>query len=122
MPFLRLLPAILALLLIGAHGYRAGWDLLVPACLVAIGLLWLRERWVPRLVQVVLVLAALEWVRTLFVLAAERAAEGRPALRLAIILGAVAAVTLAAAWPLATRRVREWYAGGDAGVPAARVP
>jgi hypothetical protein len=44
-----------------------------------------------------LLVGAVEWLRTLAVLAAQRIAAGQPWLRLAVILGAVALLTAAAA-------------------------
>ena len=90
---LRLIPVILSFLLLGAHFYRAG---LVPAavlCIAVLFLLFLRKSWVPRLFQALLVLGALEWLRTLYFLAAMRIAWGEPWTRLAVILGTVALLT-----------------------------
>ncbi len=56
-------------------------------------LLALPGRWPVRLLQVLLLGAAAEWVRTAARLAAGRMAAGEPWLRLAAILAAVAAVT-----------------------------
>jgi len=90
---LRLLPAILSCLLLGAHFYRAGLPLLMVFCAAAPLLLLLRRPWVPRLFQALLALGALEWLRTLYLFAAEREAFGQPWTRLAVILGAVALFT-----------------------------
>jgi hypothetical protein len=109
MPVFRLLPAALALLVLGAHFYRAGLTFLVPACIGLVLILVVRLAWVPRLVTFALALAALEWLRTLLVLADARLEEGQPWLRLAIILGSVTVLTLAAAWPLRSAAVRRWY-------------
>ena len=76
MNFFRLLPVILSLLLLGAHFYRGGLPLLTLLCGVLPALLFLRKPWVPRLFQVLLLLGALEWLRTLYVLAAMRIAWG----------------------------------------------
>jgi len=112
MPILRLLPAVLALLVLAAHFYRAGVAFLVPACIGLVLLLAVRLAWVPRAVTVALVLAALEWLRTLLVLADARLEAGQPWLRLAVILGSVAILTLVAAWPLRSDAIRHWYGAG----------
>jgi hypothetical protein len=112
MPVLRLLPAVLALLLLAAHFYRADLAFLVPACIGLVLLMTVRLAWVPRLVAGALVLAALEWLRTLLVLAGARLEAGESWLRLVIILGGVLVLTLAAAWPLRTAAVRHWYGSG----------
>ncbi len=112
MPLLRLLPAALALLVLAAHFYRAGLAFLVPLCLGLVLLMAVRLAWVPRILAATLVLAALEWLRTLVVLADARLEAGEPWLRLVAILGAVSLLTLAAAWPLRSADLRRWYAGG----------
>jgi uncharacterized membrane protein HdeD (DUF308 family) len=109
MPILRLLPAALALLVLAAHFYRAGLVFLVPLCLGLVLLMAVRLAWVPRIVTAALVLAALEWLRTLLVLADARLEAGDPWLRLVAILGLVLALTLLAAWPLRSAAVRRWY-------------
>jgi len=112
MPILRLLPALLALLVLAAHFYRAQLVFLVPVCIGLVLLMAVRLAWVPRLVAGALVLAALEWLRTLLLLAGARLEAGQPWLRLAVILGSVLVLTLAAAWPLRSAAVRRWYGGG----------
>ena len=93
MNVLRLLPVILSFLLLAAHFYRAG---LVPLSALCVGLpflLFLRQPWVPRLLQLLLALGAVEWLRALYGFAAMRIAFGEPWTRLAVILGAVAVFT-----------------------------
>jgi hypothetical protein len=96
--FLTLLPAILSYLVLGAHFLRGGHWVLVALCLALAGALAFRRRWVAILAQVTLVLAALEWVRTLLLLLEERRSLGEPYLRMVLILGGVAAFTLASAF------------------------
>lgn len=106
---LRLLPAVLALLLLAAHFYRAGLvALAVAACLLPLALL-VKKPWIPRLFQVVLVAAALEWCRTLYVIAQMRIAFDMPWARMALILGAVAAFSALAALLFETRGLRRRY-------------
>jgi hypothetical protein len=112
-PVLSLLPAALALVVLAAHFYRAGLGFLVPACAGLVLLMAVRLAWVPRVVGAALALAALEWLRTLVVLAGARLEAGQSWLRLVVILGLVLLLTLAAAWPLRSRAVRRWYAGGE---------
>jgi hypothetical protein len=88
---------VLSLIVLGAHFLRYGNMLGVLGALVLIGMLFVRQAWVARLIQVILVLGALEWVRTLFVMARWRAAQGEPFVRMVVILGIVAAVTLCSA-------------------------
>lgn len=99
MNFLRLLPPSVALLLLAAHFARAGgWGWFWAAlCVALIALAAVPRPWAARVLQGALVVGTVEWIRTLVALAAARAAAGQPYTRLALILGAVAALTLASA-------------------------
>lgn len=111
---LRLTPAILAFSLLGAHFYRDGLVPLVPSCIGAIVLLFVRLPWVRYLAVGALLLAAAEWARTLVVLAAGRMQAGEPWLRLVLIIGAVMLLTLASAWPFRSAPLGWWYTGSRA--------
>lgn len=89
--------AIVSCLLMAAHVLRTGWFFLAGVCLAMPLLLLARQAWVRRILQLVLVLAAAEWARTLVVLAQARQQTGQPWTRMALILGAVAAWTLTSA-------------------------
>ena len=105
----RLILPLLALLLLAAHFYRAEW--LLPAALsVALTLLLVVPRpWAARTLQVALVLGAVEWLRTMAAFVAMRMAVGQPYLRLVLILAAVAAFTLLAAWVFQNRPLRDRF-------------
>jgi len=119
MNFLRLLPVIFSFLLLAAHFYRAELALLVAACTFLPLLLFLRRPWVPQLFQGLLVIGALEWLRTLYVLAAMRMGFDQPWGRLALILGAVALFTALSGLVFNGRSLRLRYrrsrTGGSAG-------
>lgn len=106
---IRLLPVVLSLLLLGAHFYRAGQEALTGVCLALPLLLFLRRPWVPRLFQALLALAALEWLRTLYVFAGMRIAFEQPWTRLAIILGAVALLTALSGLVFRVVALRRFY-------------
>ena len=113
MNVLRVLPVIISFLLLGAHFYRAG--LAIPAGFFAVLPLSLlfRESWVPRLVQVLLVLGALEWLRTLVMFASVRIEFGQPWMRLALILGAVALFTALSGLVFGSKALQLRYAGKE---------
>ena len=90
---IRLIPVILSFLLLGAHFYRSGQVVLSGLCVLILLLLFLRKSWVPRVFQLLLLLGSLEWLRSLYFLAAMRIAWDQPWTRLAVILGAVAVFT-----------------------------
>jgi hypothetical protein len=110
---IRLLPVILSFLLLGAHFYRAGLEIAAVLCLALPFLLLLRKAWVPRLLQVVLVLGALEWLRSLYVLAAMRIAFEQPWTRLAFILVAVALFTGLSGLVFRRSKLRARYLGSE---------
>jgi len=91
------IPVVLSLVILGAHFMRYGNFAGVFVFSGLIALLFVRRAWVARLMQVVLVLGALEWVRTLYELVQVRAALGQPFIRMTLILGVVAAVSFCSA-------------------------
>lgn len=104
---LRLAPVLVSALLIAAHFLRVGAMGTVAVCLAFPALLLVRRPWAPRVVQAVLLLASLEWVRTLLAHLAQRQQAGQPWLRMAVILGAVAAFTALSALAVRGRPPRE---------------
>ena len=102
--------AALAFTVLAAHLYRAGHVLAAIAALAAMALLAVHRPWSRRALQGLLVLGALEWLRALAALVAARASMGAPYARLAIILGAVALLTAAAAAMLETPALRARFA------------
>jgi hypothetical protein len=109
--FLLLLPAGLSALVLGAHFLRRGELGLLAACLVLLGLLFVRRPWAVRLLQLALLAGAFEWLRTLAQLLPARRAAGEPWVRLVAILGGVALLTLLGAALFETRRLRARYRG-----------
>lgn len=97
MVLLLLLPAVLSLLVLCGHLLREGLLILIPLLFMMLPLLMMRSGWVARLWQIVLMLAALEWVRKAIFLAIERQEAGEPWLRMVLILGATAAFTFVSA-------------------------
>ncbi len=111
MMVVRLLPVLLSAVLLAAHFSRHDMPALIPVALLFPALLLVRRPWVPRVVQVILALAALEWIRTAMSLGRARLAAGEPWVRMALILGAVALVTAASALVLRLPAVRARYQG-----------
>lgn len=109
MSLLQLLPAGLSALVLGAHFLRAGNLGLLLASLALIALMFVRRPWAARIIQVGLLLGALEWLRALIVLVTLRMQTGEPFTRLAIILGSVAVVSVASTLLFRTRRLRQRF-------------
>ena len=107
-------PIVLSLLVLAAHFLRGGCLPLAVGLLGLLALLAVRRPWAARVMQVVLTLGALEWLRTLVTLAMRRSEQGEPFLRMTLILGAVAAVTLGSALLFETPTLRRLYgSSGD---------
>lgn len=109
MNFIRLLPVFFSFLLISAHFQRAGLSLIALVCLLAPGLLYFTRPWSPRILQILLLLSAVEWLRTLVSLVQLRQELGMDWTRLAIILGCVAAFTAASALVFQNGGIRKKY-------------
>ena len=64
-------PIVLSMLVLGAHFMRYANGSVIPIAVAAalLGLLFVRQPWVARLMQSVLVVGTVEWVITLFNLA-----------------------------------------------------
>ena len=103
------IPIVLSLVVLGAHFMRYGSTLGVIVAAGLIVLLFVRQWWVARLVQIALVLGAFEWVYTLYSMNQVRMAFGEPAMRLNVILGTVIAVTLASALLFQTKDLKKIY-------------
>jgi hypothetical protein len=100
MTYLQLVPATLSLVILAAHFLRSG-SLLVVFLVVLV-----RQPWAGRALQWVLVIGAIEWLRTLVVLTSQRRLEGLPYTRMALILAAVGVFTLSSALLVSTRRAK----------------
>jgi len=95
--FLLLIPTLLSCLVLAAHYFRGDNIYLMLAVCATPMLLLLRRTWATRLLQVLLVVGALEWVRTTLQIKAIRIEEGREWHRMAVILCSVAAFTCVSA-------------------------
>lgn len=103
------IPIVLSLVVLGAHYMRYGSTFAVVGVAALIVLLFVHRPWVARLMQVALVLAAMQWVHTLYDLAQLRIAFGESPTRLVIILGTVAAVTFCSALLFQTKTLKDTY-------------
>jgi len=109
------IPVALSLLVLGAHFLRYGSSIGVLAVLLLLALLFLRRPWVARVMQIVLALGTLEWLRTMVEIANTRALLGQPYGRMLVILGIVAAVTLCSALVFQSRTLKAVYGARKSG-------
>ena len=104
-----LIPVFMSLLLLAAHFLRYGNILFMAISLLAIPLLAIRKKWIVLLFRILLFLGTIEWVRTIWTLAAVRMEFGKPYLRMAIILGGVAVLTFLSAFVFNSKRLRNRF-------------
>lgn len=109
MNILRLLPTIFSFLILSAHFSRQDFPILSILCLLIPLILFIKRAWVAKLIQIVLIIGSIEWIRILFVYANERQAIGAPYIRLVIILGIVALFTGLSALVFRNQSLKERY-------------
>ena len=109
MNFLRLLPVIISFLLLAAHFLRADQMVVVVFLFALLLILLVRIFWVPWVIQVVLLVGAVEWVATLYSVAQFRIASGLPWVRMAIILGSVALFTALSSLVFRSKALKERF-------------
>lgn len=107
--FVQLLPVGVSLLLIAAHFYRYNQLVLVGVSAGLLCALLIRHPLAVRVTQGALALAAVEWLRTAYILVAGRAADGYPWMRLAIILGFVTMLTCFSIFVFRSKTLRQRY-------------
>ncbi|MDZ7265644.1 MAG: 4Fe-4S binding protein [candidate division KSB1 bacterium] len=111
MNFIILLPVIISSLLMAAHFSRAEQHGVAIVFLLLPFLLLIKRRWVAIIFQVLLLLAAVEWMQTTLRIVHLRQALGQPWLRLVIILGSVALFTALAALVFESKSLKQRFVG-----------
>jgi hypothetical protein len=100
---------IVAALLIAAHFLRQGSMVLTVLCLLVPLLFFLRRQWSLIVLQAAAYLSAGKWLVTAALIVQQRVAEGRSWTAAAVILGVVAALTIAAGALLNSGAITEKY-------------
>lgn len=100
---------LIAVVLTAAHFLRIGNHLVLTLCLASPLLFFYKKRVSLLVLQCAAYVAAANWVWIVWELVAQRQQLGRPWLAAALILGAVAALTLAAGLLLNSRCLHERY-------------
>ena len=88
---------LLCIIVLAAHFLRERNFALLLISLLSAPFVFVRKRWAVRGMQLFFILASFEWIRTTVVLAMERKVLGLPWMRMAVILGSVALLTLTSA-------------------------
>jgi hypothetical protein len=106
---LRLLPLILASLLLAAHFLRSAHTLLVVLCLLTPLLLLVKKRSILILLQCLAYLGVLVWIRTTYILVRQRIGMAEPWGRMVLILLGVAMFTFLAGYLLNSDSLKRRY-------------
>ncbi len=109
MNVIRLLPVFLSFGLLAAHFSRADLLPLVILALLIPFLLFIKNAWVARAIQLLLFIGALEWIRAMFGYIEHRKAIGDDWTRLAIILTVVALLTAISGLVFRGKSLRKRY-------------
>ncbi|HIJ79742.1 MAG: hypothetical protein OEY01_13485 [Desulfobulbaceae bacterium] len=109
MNFVRLLPVILSFLILAAHFLRySDFPLMVIALMIPT-LLFIKNRWVPRIIQLCLAIGAMEWLSTMFFLIQARQHTGADWQRLAVIMSLIALFTLLSGMVFLNKKLKGRY-------------
>lgn len=109
MNLIRLLPPIISLLLLSAHFSRAEMPLLSLISLIIPFLLLIKKQWIVRVIQIILILGALEWIHSMFFYVHQRQEFNEPYLRLVVIIGVVALFTGLSALVFKNKKLKDLY-------------
>jgi len=110
MVIFRILPVLLAALLLAAHFFRAGQGGLALVSAGAPMILLTGRLWAVRILQILLLVASLVWFQATLEFVGIRQALGLPWTRLALILGTVAAFTAGSALILEREKIKRYLA------------
>lgn len=106
---IRLIPLIIAFLLLGAHFLRSGHMILGGVSILVPLLLLIKKRWMLLFVQWVAYSGAIVWIQTTFSLVQQRRMAGVPWVRMLLILSGVTVLTLYAGYLLSSDIVKRRY-------------
>ena len=105
----RIIPLIIAFLLLGAHFLRSGHMFLAGVSILAPLLLLIKKRWILLFVKWLDYSAAIVWIQTTFLLVQQRRMVGGPWVRMLLILSGVTVFTWYAGYLLNSDIVKRRY-------------
>ena len=106
---LRLIPLIIAFLLLSAHFLRSGHLILAGVSILAPLLLLIKKRWMLLFIKWLDYSAAIVWIQTTFSLVQQRRIAGSPWIRMLLILSGVTVLTFCAGYLLNSDTVKRRY-------------
>ena len=105
----QLVPVVISLLVLAAHCARSGSIIFMFLSIALAFGLFIREPFLARTVQLVLLLSTIEWLRFAYVFASARVEAGQPWTRLVLISGGIALLTFASIFMFYTKTLKEMY-------------
>jgi len=105
----RIIPVVVASLLLSAHFLRQDNVPLTGICVIAPCLLLVKRRWILVVLQIVAYGGATIWLYTTVVLVRQRMAAGAPWIRMMAILLGVTALSLLAGYLLSSDVLKRHY-------------
>ncbi len=109
MNVLKLTPIYISAIIMTAHFFRLEQYFIVIICICFPFLLFFKTKLAARLIQIILLLGAIEWIRTIIIIVNERITNGEPCLRLVIILGIVTLFTGFSSFIFKIKSLKERY-------------
>ncbi len=109
MKVLRFIPIIFSFLMLAAHFSRLGNNIIAVLIILTPFLLFIKKAFIARIIQIVLIAGAAEWIRAMFYYIDIRKGIGEDWTRLAIILSAVSLFTLLSALIFQTKSMKKTY-------------
>jgi hypothetical protein len=106
---LQFLLVVFCMLLMAAHFLRASAFMMMALCFGLMALLFVRRPWAGRVLQLWLGLGTAVWTLTAISAATDRVAQGKPAVRLLVILGTVGVVTALGAVAIQRGRLGKYF-------------
>lgn len=100
---------ILSSVLLAAHFSRTQNDWLVLLSLLFPFILFIRKRWILRIYQTYLVAGGIIWIERVFYYAQLRESQGRPWVRIAVILSVMALLTLVSSLIFEKKKIQRHY-------------
>ena len=109
MKILRFIPIVFSFILLAAHISRADLNFLAIPTLLLPFLLFIKKAWIARIIQIILLLGAAEWIRVLFEYIDIRSGSGQDSTRLVLIISVLAIITLLSAFIFQTKPMKRIY-------------
>jgi hypothetical protein len=106
---IRIIPLIIAFLLLGAHFLRSGHILLAGMSTLAPLLFLIKKRWILLFVKWLAYSGAIVWIYTIFSLVQQRTMAGAPWIRMLLILSGVTVLTVYAGYLLSSDFLKRRY-------------